>query len=320
MQGRERPVEWAHAVAAVRPGWERRHGVAGHRAAQNLPDRVARLAASWDLTVLGPLATGAESVVVAVRDAADRPGVLKCRPPADPGTGREAMALTHLASPGVVGLRAAALDEGVLWLGRVVPGHPVAQEPDDRVAVSAFCQVASSLPRYLAAPDPNACGAAPTPFPNLGQQLDALETWPSALPKGEWLLAERLVALAHRLADSTRTPCLLHGDLHDDNILAAAGGAFCAIDPKGVWGDPAYEPACFLMNRWTRSSGPSAGMAAALAARLALDARRVLGWTFVHTALSLAWSQEDDGVAAPATDGRWALLRYVTHVMDGWEA
>ncbi|MDA8200311.1 MAG: phosphotransferase [Thermaerobacter sp.] len=311
-------MDWEHAVTVVRPGWERRHGAAGRCAAHDLPDRVAMVATSWDLTVLGPLATGWESVVVAVHDVSGQPGVLKCRPPADPGTRREAVVLTRLASPGLVPLIASAPDEGVLWLGRVVPGHALSQELDDQAAVDAWCQVASSLPRVV--PDPEGTGASTAPFPTLDHQLGALEVWQATLSKGQGRLAQWVVAVAHRLAASTRDPSLLHGDLHDENILAAGGGAFYAIDPKGVWGDPAYEPACFLMNRWMRSSGPSERMAGALAERLLLDGGRVLGWTLVHTALSLAWSQEDDGVAAPATDSRWTLLRHGARFIGGWKA
>ncbi len=306
------PGEWEHAVAAVGPAWERRCGAAGRQAALELRERVARVAALWELTVGGPLATGGESVVVAVHDRFGRPGVLKCRPPADPGTCREALALTHLASPHVVPLMASAPADGVLWLSRVVPGQALAEERDDLAAADAWCEVASSLPR---AADPTAASAAL--FPRLTQQLGALEAWQAALPKGHWHLAQRVVAVAQGLAATAPAPSLLHGDLHDENILSAGGGTFWAIDPKGVFGDPAYEPACLLMNRWMRPTGPPERLAAAVAQRLGLDARRVLGWTFVHTALSLAWSQEDDGRPVGASDPRWAVLDQALSALRG---
>ena len=188
-------------------------------------------------------------------------------------------------------------------------------EPDDQRAVDAWCEVASSRP--LVVPEPDSAGLSTDPFPMLDDQLGVLEAWQAGLPKGERRLAERLVALAHRLADSTSARSLLHGDLHDENILLGGDGTFCAIAPKGVWGDPAYEPACFLMNRWTRTPAPSPPMAVALAKRLELNARRVLGWTLVHTALSLAWSEEDDGVAASASDPRRAILRQARDIFSG---
>src|SRR5438067_1309862 len=43
-------------------------------------------------------------------------------------------------------------------------------------------------------------------------------------------------------------PVLLHGDLHHENILAAARQPWLAIDPKGVVGEPAYEAGALLRN------------------------------------------------------------------------
>lgn len=41
---------------------------------------------------------------------------------------------------------------------------------------------------------------------------------------------------------------LLHGDLHQDNILAVAREPWLAIDPKGLVGEPAYEGGSLLRN------------------------------------------------------------------------
>lgn len=41
---------------------------------------------------------------------------------------------------------------------------------------------------------------------------------------------------------------LLHGDLHHENILQGQGGAFKAIDPKGVYGPRIFECARYLHN------------------------------------------------------------------------
>lgn len=53
-----------------------------------------------------------------------------------------------------------------------------------------------------------------------------------------------------RLLESSPEPRLLHGDLHHENILWG-GGRWWAIDPKGLWGDPAWEAAAFLRNPFT---------------------------------------------------------------------
>ena len=50
-----------------------------------------------------------------------------------------------------------------------------------------------------------------------------------------------------RLLETSPPPRLLHGDLHHLNILRH-GDVWISIDPEGMMGDPAYEPAAFLRN------------------------------------------------------------------------
>lgn len=50
------------------------------------------------------------------------------------------------------------------------------------------------------------------------------------------------------LFDSQQSEVLLHADLHHDNILSSDNHGFVAIDPKGVFGDPAFEIGTFMRN------------------------------------------------------------------------
>ncbi len=53
--------------------------------------------------------------------------------------------------------------------------------------------------------------------------------------------------LANELLSEPCEEVFLHGDLHHENILLGPHG-WVVIDPKGLVGDPAYEPAAFLHN------------------------------------------------------------------------
>jgi len=53
--------------------------------------------------------------------------------------------------------------------------------------------------------------------------------------------------LVSRLLETSGPARFLHGDLHQENILRQ-GQDWKLIDPKGLVGDPAYEPAAFLRN------------------------------------------------------------------------
>ena len=109
--------------------------------------------------------------------------------------------------------------------------------------------------------------------------------------------------LAERLLDSAPAPGVLHGDLHHDNVLKGPRG-WCAIDPKGLWGDPVFD----LANCFRNPEGFGAGlhdparamqMATRAAAMLGHDRKRLLGWAAVQCGLSICWDTEQ---GAPQAD------------------
>jgi streptomycin 6-kinase len=102
--------------------------------------------------------------------------------------------------------------------------------------------------------------------------------------------------LAEHLLQTTTVESALHGDLHHDNILQSTRG-WLAIDPKGVYGDPAYE--CANAFRNPEGAGelifdPTriATMADLFAERLGHNRQRLLNWAAAHCALSIFWSRE----------------------------
>ena len=76
----------------------------------------------------------------------------------------------------------------------------------------------------------------------------------AALPRTAPLprrLVEQAVALARDfVADPASTGTMIHGDLHYENVMAADREPWLAIDPKPMSGDPHYEPAPMLWNRF----------------------------------------------------------------------
>ena len=116
--------------------------------------------------------------------------------------------------------------------------------------------------------------------------------WPSA--GGDLLIRAQLIA--RTMLDSTGQEIVLHGDLHHDNILFSPR-SWVAIDPKGLFGDPAYEVANCFLNPWGEAdicAAPSRidSMADRFAMRLETDRRRILGFAVAHGALSSSWANE----------------------------
>lgn len=108
-------------------------------------------------------------------------------------------------------------------------------------------------------------------------------------------MIERAERIGAELLDSVTEEVVLHGDLHHFNILSSDREPWLAIDPKGIVGDPNYDPAPFLAN-------PKLVETSALQRRVdifvdegGLDRERLLGWAQVYAAMSAWWTIEDGG-------------------------
>ena len=227
--------------------------------------------------------------------------VLKLGVPEDPERPREAESLRLYGGRGAVRLVDAELERGVLLLERCSPGNTLKSVKDDAEAT----RIAAALMRKLrtAAPEGNR-------FPTTRDWAFGLRKLRARFGGGTGPLPERLVRAAEtgyeRLHASISSPLqLLHGDLHHDNILSAEREPWLAIDPKGVVGDPAFEPVQYLINRLPDDSAEAVRLieqrAHTFAAELGLDAGRIMAWTFCHCVLSAWWCIEDGVSGAERT-------------------
>jgi len=95
-------------------------------------------------------------------------------------------------------------------------------------------------------------------------------------------------------------PVLLHGDLHQENILAARRQPWLAIDPKGLIGEPAYETGALLRNslpdllKMPQARRVLARRVDQLSEELGLDRERIRGWGIAQAVLSVWWGIEDE--------------------------
>ena len=99
--------------------------------------------------------------------------------------------------------------------------------------------------------------------------------------------------LARNLLDTSTAAVALHGDLHHDNVLAHKG-EWIAIDPKGLWGDPAFEMANAMRNpngaeQLMRAPEIIQQRAAIYADAFGISPKRMLQWAAAKTALSISW-------------------------------
>ena len=120
-------------------------------------------------------------------------------------------------------------------------------------------------------------------------------------------LVEQATSLARSfVADEASTGVIVHGDLHYENVLAADREPWLVIDPKPMSGDPHYEPAPMLWNRYDELEGDiRAGVRRrfhAIVDAAGLDEDRARDWVVVRMVLNAHWSVEDAQRADRALD------------------
>lgn len=260
----------------------------------DVPRGVRDLLEEWGLRREGDQVWGRFSVVVPVTTADGEPAVLKV---ADPGieTEHEALALQRWGGRGAVRLLRADPHRRAVLLERLER-----RDLTEQWDVQA-CEVVGDLYGLLHVPAP------PQLLPltaYVGGNLEPL----AALPRDAGLprrMVEQCVALLRDLTtDPASTGTLVHGDLHYENVLQRAAeldgadGGWVAIDPHAMSGDPHWEPAPLLWNRFDE---------------VAEDVRRALRARF-HAVVDAAGLDEDRARA-------WATVRLVLNafraVRDG---
>jgi streptomycin 6-kinase len=253
-----------------------------------LPGLLRGLVAEWGLVVDGPPTHGFCALVVPVR-ADGVEAVLKIAFPDDESE-HEALVLQHWGGRGAVRLLRADPRRRALLLERL---H--GRDLTDLWDVEA-CEIVGGLYGRLHLPAP----------PQLRTVASYVERWTAALaglPR-DAPIPRRLVEQARSLAgdltaDPTGAGRIVHGDLHDANVLAGDREPWLVIDPKGMSGDPHYEPAPMLWNRWDEvvASGHVRDAVRrrfhAVIDAAGLDEDRARDWVVVRMVLNAHWSVED---------------------------
>jgi streptomycin 6-kinase len=276
-----------------------RRGPAWASWVDHLPSLQRGVVQEWALRPDGAALHGYCSLVQPVRTASGRPAVLKLGFP-DDESAHEHLALQHWHGAGAVQLLRADPHRRALLLERL---HP---ETLSEVGDVAACETVAGLYRRLHRPS----------VPQLRRLTTLLHRWQeqlAAVPRQAPVphrLVQQAGAIARELAvDSDTDGVLLHGDLHYDNVLAGDREPWLVIDPKPLDGDPHYEPAPMLWNRWDEvvASGDVRDAVRrrfhTLVDAAGLDEDRARDWVVLRVVLNAVWElQETPAGQAPDHD------------------
>jgi len=125
---------------------------------------------------------------------------------------------------------------------------------------------------------------------------------------------KRAAQLANQLISNPLQICVLHGDIHHDNIRHHPKRGWLAFDPKGLIGERAYDVANTLCNPITMpklvcDEARLLRQSAILADKLMIDHKRILAFVYIHACLSVCWSIEDGMDSSSA----WCVAQMTEH-------
>ncbi|GAA1793378.1 streptomycin 6-kinase [Nocardioides hankookensis] len=255
-----------------------------------LPALVADLVGEWELTVDGEPTHGYGAVVVPVHTPAGRPAVLKVGWPHVEAE-HEHLALQHWHGLGAVQLLRADPRRFALLLERL---HR--EDLGDLWDVEA-CEVVGALYGRLHVPAPPQLRSLTSYAERWAAELDALPR-DAPLPRR---LVEQAASLGRDLSrDEASTGRMIHTDLHYANVLAGDREPWLAIDPKPLDGDPHYEVAPMLWNRWDELASAPRGVRDGVRLRFhtlvdvaGFDERRARDWVVVRMMVNALWRLQD---------------------------
>jgi streptomycin 6-kinase len=280
------PVEFVKNITGI-------HKEKGVLWLEKLPDLLIELANQWDLEISPPVDNLSFNYVApARRDGQNL--ILKIGVP-HPELTSEIAALQLYDGQSMVKILAVDEANGAFLLEKL-PGPMLATLFPDRDIEAT--EVAAQVMERLWRPVPENKKA---PFPHVADWLACLQNLRPKYNGDTGPFPEAMVAEVERLVPellaSSPGDVLLHGDLHHYNMMQTQGRDWCAIDPKGIIGEPAYDVGAFthpdLDSIMTRRLAQFSDI-------LGIDKQRLRDWALVANVLSCWWCVEESDEKAEA--------------------
>nr|WP_221634641.1 aminoglycoside phosphotransferase family protein [Nocardioides luti] len=255
-----------------------------------LPALAGVLLDEWELAPDGAAWHGHCSLVLPVTGRTGERQALKITFDGDDESRHEALALQHWGGHGVVRLVRADPGRRALLLERLHERDLA--DLDD----TAACEVLGDLYGRIRRPAPPQLATVGS---YVGRWVEPLAALPRDAPLPHRLVDQARHLAADLLAAPPERPVIVHGDLHQHNVLAADREPWLVIDPKPMAGDQHYEPAPALWNCWERlvaAGDVRAGVRHrfhTLVDTAGLDEDLARDWVVVRMVVNASWSLQD---------------------------
>lgn len=249
-----------------------------------LPRLLRDLLDEWDLRVDGTAACGNCAIVVPVLAQGQR-AVLKVQFPHWEAE-TEHLALRAWAGNGAVQLLRADPRRFALLLERL--------EPRDLTTIDALdaCEIVGGTYKRLHVP------AGPqfrTLSGELKRWVERFRQLPASAPVPHRYVEQAISLAEDFITDPATDGRLIHTDLHYENMLAADREPWLVIDPKPLSGDPHFEVAPLIWNRWDEVSDVRFAVRQRFWTAIdaaGFDEDRARNWVIVRQMLNVLWTLE----------------------------
>jgi streptomycin 6-kinase len=258
------------------------NGNKGREWLANLDSRVKELAQKWNLSNLRPFKNLTFNYVLSGIQDETTPIVLKV------GIKnyllkKEAEALAFFKHYGAVNLIDSC--EDALLIQRCLPGSSLMEYVPNRE--NEAIEITADIVRKLHSMSKRSCD-----FTTLDELISELNG-DHDLPNGYLQKARKIACY---LLETTRNESVMHGDLHQDNILRDRN-EWKIIDPSPVIGDPIYELTSFMINpidklwKYENAQEIIRNRLCKFSQIMRIGSERLAQWTFVKSVLCVIWTK-----------------------------
>jgi streptomycin 6-kinase len=185
----------------------------------------------------------------------------------------------------------ADIQNSALLIEQITPGTQLWGQPDIDKRLDIFCKLVRGL--HIKPTDRTA-------YPTYMKRVRHITEYMRSRKEHETLYAKMVKAeqICRELCEKYTGEMLLHGDLHQENILLGSNNRYHIIDPHGVIGDVVFEIPRFILNEFRDNSDDKfhakfAHIIRTFSENLSIPEHDIRRLTYVETCMDSCWDVED---------------------------